>query len=116
MDNFESFVTYQVLVKHCGNICSHYQCTDSELERLVTEGIISQEERYLVFSYPIPTVFNGLHRWAKLIEILRNRRGFIPLFHYWRAVWIPGFTEVLDCLLYEFTQYKELRKFAIELL
>jgi hypothetical protein len=116
MGNSNFDVAYQALVKHCGKICSHYQRTDSELERLVNEGIISQEERYLVFSYPLPTVLNCLHRWAKLIEILRNRRGFLPLFHYWRAVWIPGFTEVFDCLLYEFTQYKELRKFAVGLI
>jgi hypothetical protein len=106
---------YNLLIRHIGKICSVFQCTEFELDRLVQFGVITSEERYLVFSYPRSTVYNPLHRWCRLIEILRNNRSFLRLFYYFNSVLIPGITEIVDLLRYELNRHLHLREFAIEL-
>jgi hypothetical protein len=114
MDNYQSHLAYHSLVRHVCKIGAVYHCTELELERLVQHGVITSEERYLIFSYPSSTIYQPLSRWMKLIEILRNNRKILSILQYFTSpgVLIPGMIDVIDIIRYEFTIHPAMNRFA----
>jgi hypothetical protein len=114
MDSYQSHLAYQALVRNVCKIGAVYECTDAELGRLVEHGVITSEERYLIFSYPCSTIYQPLNRWMRLIEILRNNRRVLSILQYFTSPGnlIPGMIEVIDIIRYEFTIHPALNRFA----
>jgi hypothetical protein len=87
MDNYQNFLAYWHIRNHIHIIDGFKECTDLILEVLVIEKILTQEERYLVFSTPSPTVYCNAVRWHTLLEILRNKKGLICFLAFLKKEW-----------------------------
>jgi hypothetical protein len=85
MDNYESYLFWSVCTRNLVSLSFAFEVTDAVLESLVREDIISSVERYEVFSYPLPTVFNNPLRIGRLFEILRNSKRWIPFLQFLKS-------------------------------
>jgi hypothetical protein len=85
MDNFVNFKLFHILVNSVKDLNEIIPCTDSFLQSLVNSEIISENERYSIFSYPLPTVFFGTHRYLRLLEILRENKKLRELLVFLRS-------------------------------
>jgi hypothetical protein len=114
MDNYQSHLLYNALNNLIGRFTGVFQCTEFDLERLVQEGVITSEERYLVFSYPSACFFNTECRWNRLLQILRDRRALICLLQFFSNpdTWIPGSEELVEVVRRQFQRHPALRRFT----
>jgi hypothetical protein len=114
MDNYQSHLLYAALNNLIGRLTGVFQCTESDLERLVQEQVITSEERYLVFSYPSACFFNAECRWNRLLQVLRDRRALISLLQFFSNpdTWIPGIEELIEVIRRQFLRHPTLRRFT----
>jgi hypothetical protein len=111
LDNYRNFLTYKLVRSEFFLFCFIVECTDSLLAELVKRKIINQEERYAVFSYPLPSVFNNVHRYWRLFEILRDSKRLIRFLRHLTTLCpkYPCLAENLGELQKKFYKIDELR-------
>jgi hypothetical protein len=85
MDCYQSYLLHRVCIRNIGKLAFNIILSEFILGDLVEKGIISSEERYSIFAYPICTVFRNTCRLERLLEILRNRCTWLPFLRYFKS-------------------------------
>jgi len=80
MNTFESFEVFHISVNLLKELNGTCPCTDHFLVWFVDFGLITDEDRYKVFSYPSTTVFYSIHRYLRLFELIRDYRCWVRFF------------------------------------
>jgi len=114
MDNYETYLANRVFVNNLLGLSWSIPCSDAFLECLVNNGIITSEERYKVFSYPLPTVFSSTSRYVRLIQIIRDNRTFLELLRFLVSQVSTELGETLRKIREDFQGYEFLRRFGSE--
>jgi hypothetical protein len=111
LDKLQSFYSYKILLLDSAHLHFSLSCYDSLLEELVSKDIISNSERYQVFSYPLCSVFNGLHRWWRLFQVLRDNGKILIFLRFLRtkSATNTGLVEALDLYQKKFAEIEHLQ-------
>jgi hypothetical protein len=88
-----------------GRVCLLLPLHDSFLEQLVSAGILTNFQRYLIFSSPRPTVYSNIRRGITFLRILNQFFFSIDFVRFLRNITPTNFTESDYLSIQEFLLY-----------
>lgn len=80
---------------------------DQFLEELVSAGVLNNDQRYLIFSSPRPTVYSCIRRGIALLRILWSSSIYLPFCQFLRQITSQGRSDSDFLAIREFILYME---------
>jgi len=112
--NFQTAIAFGEAFHNCRINIFYCLCVSEELLDILQEkGALTPEERYSIFSSPLPTVFRNGSRIAKLLQILDRNWQYLSILELLQqfSSQSDSVKELLHHLYTEFSNFPVLHQF-----